>query len=649
MIQTNNDKDGNWVNFEFGEDVRNEDRLRQDEEWSSAVTDGRGHVSHREQTMLYAPQFCLAISDFEAIETLIDAIQGTGDNNICLKCPKQLKSNPKNYIKNITMEILAHIIQFAYPGQGLLVWASIYRRSLLPLFTKQNALNKHMDFPFRICVRKRPILPFEYNIGAFDVCDTNSEFTLTLHEGKLARNGRQLSMNHTQYIVDEVFGENTDNSEIACEVVEPLLEWAELGNRSTLLCFGQTGTGKTYTLYGALEYISTRLIGKNINVMFYEVHGKKCYDLLSQRKVVHLRSDENDEMHVRGALKVNLPCVSSGELLEILKGAVKLRKSQVTERNPISSRSHAVCSIEINIRDKILDNPLVAVLGNGVNVKNDSEIWGQITLVDLAGSERNYETTRMTASEHKESAEINFALMSLKNCFRALHAQLACQVQDPRTDQSLLAYVNSKQNLFHQDRFGMKSLLASYDPAKAIRIPYRASLLTKVLKSCFTCGPMHRTTIIATVSPTAIDLQHTLNTLDHIVLMSPILQKLVHTVNVEVPIASGAALSHEPIPSWTPEQVNAWIASAERGRFAHLVLPRGLDGKGLMELSATNFAELFSMEEKQGRQETEGPVWVVAADENNKSNAIGKALWSAIRRENYSAIAKKKAVVPSIV
>ena len=52
--------------------------------------------------------------------------------------------------------------------------------------------------------------------------------------------------------------------------------------------------GKTYTLYGALDYMACRLVGKNIRLTFYEVHGKKCYDLLNNRTVVHLRSDENE-------------------------------------------------------------------------------------------------------------------------------------------------------------------------------------------------------------------------------------------------------------------------------------------------------------------------------------------------------------------
>ena len=37
------------------------------------------------------------------------------------------------------------------------------------------------------------------------------------------------------------------------------------------------------------------------------------------------------------------------------------------------------------------------------------------TLVDLAGSERNYETTHHSRAMHLESADINVALMSLKD------------------------------------------------------------------------------------------------------------------------------------------------------------------------------------------------------------------------------------------
>lgn len=35
------------VTFELGEDIRNENRLKQDQKWANAVSDGRVHLSNR--------------------------------------------------------------------------------------------------------------------------------------------------------------------------------------------------------------------------------------------------------------------------------------------------------------------------------------------------------------------------------------------------------------------------------------------------------------------------------------------------------------------------------------------------------------------------------------------------------------------------
>jgi hypothetical protein len=41
--------------------------------------------------------------------------------------------------------------------------------------------------------------------------------------------------------------------------------------------------------------------GARVHVNFFEIHGKKAYDLLRSRSEVHLRSDADGEVHVRGA------------------------------------------------------------------------------------------------------------------------------------------------------------------------------------------------------------------------------------------------------------------------------------------------------------------------------------------------------------
>ncbi len=187
------------------------------------------------------------------------------------------------------------------------------------------------------------------------------------------------------------------------------------------------------------------------------------------------------------------------------------------------------------------------------------------------------------------SAEINCSLMSLKDCFRAYHQALAQQME------GLISGGNGKTGNVH--------------------IPFRSSPLTRVLKACFQVPSMDHgspspqlTAIVATISPSPIDIQHTLNSLDHVVPMSPRLSNLVlsnrsrsyelakqyilrqecnPTITsspssitqypvtedtVEVPLLDKQAVaSHSdlPVEMWTHEQLVAWMATVHSGKLSH--------------------------------------------------------------------------------
>jgi ketosteroid isomerase-like protein len=216
-----------WVNFELGEDVRDERRLEQDRQWAQAVADGRVHLSHREFAVLYGPRFTVAIEDYYLIKLLVLGMYSR-----------------KSILRKIEVEILTIIIEYALPGQATLV------RSIVQNMETEKTLNyllgnvkNDASDAFRICVRKRPLLAFERAQGAYEVTHVSGDHSILLHEGRLARNGRLLSMNHHQFAVDNVYDEKTSNEELCRQVVEPLLSWVERGNNATLLCFGQTGTG----------------------------------------------------------------------------------------------------------------------------------------------------------------------------------------------------------------------------------------------------------------------------------------------------------------------------------------------------------------------------------------------------------------------
>jgi kinesin family protein 2/24 len=103
-----------------------------------------------------------------------------------------------------------------------------------------------------------------------------------------------------------------------------------------------------------------------------------------------------------------------------------------------------------------------------ISLKSASKLHGKISFIDLAGSERGADTIENSKQTRIDGAEINKSLLALKECIRALD-------QDKR------------------------------------HTPFRGSILTQVLKDSFVgrC----RTVMIANVSPSNNNCEHTLNTL----------------------------------------------------------------------------------------------------------------------------------------
>jgi hypothetical protein len=87
-------------------------------------------------------------------------------------------------------------------------------------------------------------------------------------------------------------------------------------------------------------------------------------------------------------------------------------------------------------------------------------------------------------------------------------------------------------------------------------------LLLTLLLPLLLLSPPPGTVVITTVSPTPTDLLHSVNSLDHAVLMVPELTECCTSTAVDVPIVSTGptALSDVPVHEWTAQQV--------RGRFA---------------------------------------------------------------------------------
>eukprot|EP00929_Paragymnodinium_shiwhaense_P054936 TRINITY_DN27540_c0_g1_i1.p1 TRINITY_DN27540_c0_g1~~TRINITY_DN27540_c0_g1_i1.p1 ORF type:complete len:660 (-),score=179.34 TRINITY_DN27540_c0_g1_i1:234-2213(-) len=516
----------------------------QEARWAAeAIIDGRGHWSVREAARLYSDRFRDAIDDFQTIRLMHG-----------MKMPVHVLAN---IAETLAMQGLT--------AQWLADW---------PERSKQEA-----GASIRVAVRKRPLLPYEEEHADLDVVEADQKLgSIICHDGRLARNGKRLVMEHRRYLCDDVFSEDASNAEVSQRSVAPLLRWAQRGRAATLLCYGQTGTGKTHTLGGVLEYLAEELGSEEVEATFFEVRGKKLFDLLGDRKEVQLRADAENKTHISGAQHVEMGEAQGGAdvFRRTLQDAMSKRASEATERNAESSRSHAILILKLR------------------------KSGGRLRLVDLAGSERNYETEQMSAAQHRESAEINASLMALKDCFRA-HSMLS--------------------------------------RGEKTRMPFRASRLTQCLRDCFEDAD-HRFLLIATVSPTSTDVIHTGNTLSHAVMMVRGLEEAKSAVRLDLPLNSGRVLRRSvPVAEWTSVEVAEWVASVEKGRFAELVLPPALDGRGLLALSSQGLATLFERTMRSGRGDIEGISWNIAGELEGKGSGakLGRALFAAVRREAIAA------------
>lgn len=254
------------------------------------------------------------------------------------------------------------------------------------------------------------------------------------------------------------------------------------GYNCTIFAYGQTGTGKTYTMSGdmtdtlgilsdeagiiprALHALFKKLEAdeteSSVKCSFIELYNEELRDLISpdENSKLKIFDDNSKKGHsstlVQGMEETHIKSATEGVKL-LRKGSHK-RQVAATKCNDLSSRSHTVFTVTVYVKS------------SGDNGE-DYVSAGKLNLVDLAGSEN----IQRSGAENKRAAEaglINKSLLTLGRVINAL--------------------VDRSQH-----------------------IPYRESKLTRLLQDSL--GGQTKTCIIATVSPAKSNLEETISTLDY--------------------------------------------------------------------------------------------------------------------------------------
>lgn len=280
---------------------------------------------------------------------------------------------------------------------------------------------------------------------------------------------------------DSAFDSNSKQFDVYDEAVRPIVDSVLQGFNGTVFAYGQTGTGKTYTMEGPSG------IGKNIasdqrgvipnsidqifqhiaqsppslqylvRASFLEIYQEEIRDLLDKSggtgKRLELKERPDVGVYVRDLSSFVTQSVE--EIEHVLKVGHSNRSVGRTNMNEHSSRSHAILVLTVESSEIGPDGqPHIRV--------------GRLNLVDLAGSERQSKTGS-EGQRFREATKINLSLSALGNVIAAL------------TDQ------------------------------QSSHIPYRDSKLTRLLQDSL--GGNSKTVMIANIGPASYNYEETLSTL----------------------------------------------------------------------------------------------------------------------------------------
>ncbi|CAI2310103.1 unnamed protein product [Caenorhabditis sp. 36 PRJEB53466] len=281
-----------------------------------------------------------------------------------------------------------------------------------------------------------------------------------------------------------VYDADTTQSDIYEDLVSSQIKKVIAGFNCTVFAYGQTGTGKTFTMEGgrtdvksshddpttgiiprAVEDIFEQLetLGceeYSLRVSYVELYNEELFDLLASadsddRERLRIFDDPNKKGVIVSGVE-EVPVRNRADVFKLLEIGAEKRRTAATLMNMHSSRSHSLFMVNVVVRE---------------NTHTGEELvkQGKLNLVDLAGSE-NIGRSGAQGNRAKEAGSINQSLLTLGRVIRSL-------------------------------------------TTSAQHIPYRESKLTRLLQDSL--GGSTITSLIATMSPSSSNFEEGQSTLEY--------------------------------------------------------------------------------------------------------------------------------------
>ncbi|KAG8659350.1 kinesin-like protein KIN-UA isoform X2 [Manihot esculenta] len=285
----------------------------------------------------------------------------------------------------------------------------------------------------RVAVRLRP-RNAEEMVADADFADC-VELQPELKRLKLRKN----NWDSDTYEFDEVLTEFASQKRVYEVVAKPVVESVLGGYNGTVMAYGQTGTGKTYTL-GRLGEEDTAARGimvramedifagvsqgtDSVSVSYLQLYMETIQDLFdpTNDNISIVEDPKTGDVSLPGASLVDIRDQQS--FVELLRLGEAHRFAANTKLNTESSRSHAILMVYVKRSVNGIDSALSTDNGDSSQVvkslKPPVVRKGKLVVVDLAGSER-IDKSGSEGHMLEEAKSINLSLSALGKCINAL-------------------------------------------------------------------------------------------------------------------------------------------------------------------------------------------------------------------------------------
>lgn len=283
----------------------------------------------------------------------------------------------------------------------------------------------------KVCIRTRPTANFAH--AEIGVDPDKGSVTINQHPGAVPDDGAPYNKQDAHKFKYHHVIHNASQETVYHTLTQDVVTSVMDGVNGTIMSYGQTGAGKTFTMIGDTRNYQHRGVAPRavsdifaeaasrietdfeISVSYMEIYNERIFDLLdnkvgeSGQADFEVIEDAKRGVFVRGLTQVEV--TTEGDALNQLFNGELQRTTATHLLNKRSNRSHCIFTVHVSQRSR-----------TGISEK---VLHSKLHLVDLAGSERLKKTMDDSGDSvddtiKKESMYINQSLTYLEQCVVSL-------------------------------------------------------------------------------------------------------------------------------------------------------------------------------------------------------------------------------------